>query len=307
MGFQIVALNVLSLLIYILCGYLPVKAKLAETSHARSLAAILMYVLNPCLFLNAVQNLQRSPECSRNTVRFFLASLTVMLLFFGVIYACFHKKYADARYRILSIGAIMGNVGFLGLPLVTSLFPNEPIVAVYSATYGVAMNLLVFSVGVYMITNDRKYFSLKSALVNPTGVGTALALLMYVTDFRLPSVPADIVALFSKMTTPMCMIILGMRLASVELPKLFKRKFAYAVGVLKLIVYPLFVWLIARLIPGVDPVFRASLYILSAAPCAAAIQNLSELYNCEQELAANAVMVATLMSLLTLPLSALLI
>ena len=171
----------------------------------------------------------------------------------------------------------------------------------------IGMNLLVFTIGVYAIRRDPSYISLRAAVLNPTTLSTLVALPLYLLKIRLPESLNGALSLLGKTTTPLCMIVLGMRLASVELKRLFSRPFVYGVCAMKLIVYPLVAYGIVLLIPGLDETFRDCMLVLSAAPSAAVILSLAELHRCEQELSANVVLLTTLASIVTLPLLSLLI
>ena len=301
MGAEIVFVNVCLMLLYMLCGFALVKFKKAESSHAKSVSALLIYVCGPCMIISAFQSMQYTKENSIKAGLFLFVSLLAQFLFFLVIYFLLRKKYNDAKYRVLSVGAMLGNVGFFGLPVVTAMFPNEPIVACYSTLYVTSMNFLVFTVGVFLITNDRKYMSLKAAILNPTTLSLLAALPLYFFGINLPEQVGAVVSLLGKMTTPLCMLVLGMRLASVEFKKLFKRPFVYVVCFLKLIIFPLFAYGLVYFIPGFDDVFKACLFVLSCAPCGAVILSLAEMHECEQELTANIVLVTTILSVVTIP------
>lgn len=306
-NFSIVFLNVLMMLLYLLCGYILVKVKKGEPSHAKSISAFLIYVCGPCMVISSFQTMQYTAELTFSIVKFFFATLIVQVLFLALIYVFLHKKYEDAKYRILSIGAIFGNVGFFGLPLVTSLFPEEPVVACYSSMYVMSMNLLVFTIGVYMITKEKKFISIKSALINPTSIAMYIALPMYFIGFKLPDYFGASVSLLGKMTTPICMLVLGMRLAAANLKVVFSRPFAYAVCLLKLVAFPLFAYACVKMIPLFDDTFCACVLALSGAPSAAVILSMAELHECEQELSANVVLMTTLFSVITAPLLLLLV
>ena len=56
-----------------------------------------------------------------------------------------------------------------------------------------------------------------------------------------------------------------------------------------------------QLVPA-DPVFKASVLILSAAPCASIILNLAEMHGSGQQMAAQCALLSTLLSVITLPL-----
>ena len=103
------------------------------------------------------------------------------------------------------------------------------------------------------------------------------------------------------MSTPLCMIILGVRLATMDLKRLFTTPLAWLISAGKLIVFPLFCW--ALTLPfNLDPVFRGSVLILAATPCASILLNLAEIHHNGQELAANCALLSTLLSVITIPL-----
>lgn len=72
------------------------------------------------------------------------------------------------------------------------------------------------------------------------------------------------------------------------------------------IVSALFSYLLVLFLPLSD-VFKASILILSATPCASIILNLAEIHHSGEELAANCTLLSTLISLVTIPLLSLLI
>jgi predicted permease len=94
---------------------------------------------------------------------------------------------------------------------------------------------------------------------------------------------------------------LGMRLETVKITELFKRPFVYVTSFIKLFVFPLVAYLLVYFLPFLDEEFKSSIFILSGAPCAAVILSLAELYNTEQELSANVVLVSTILCVVTLP------
>ena len=307
MGVQTVFVNVLIMLFYMACGFVLVKTKKADPDHARSFSGLLLYVCSPCLILSAFQSMEYAPADFARAGQFFGVSLMTQLLFIGILYLILHRRYKISKYRILTVGAVLGNVGFFGLPLVTGLFPDQPIVACYSTMYITSMNFLVFTLGVFLITQKKQYISFRAAILNPTTLSVAVAIPLYLLRVRFPAPMADTVSLLGRMSTPLCMVILGKRLASMHLKTVFAQPFAYAVCALKLVVYPLFAFLCVKFLPFFDDTFKICLYVLSAAPSGAIILSLAELHGCEQRLSANVVLLTTLFSLLTLPLMLLLV
>ena len=116
------------MLVYMMIGFALSKSKMVVVSHAKSMSAILIYILGPAMIINSFLGLTYSKE---NIIRigiYFLISLMAQIVFFVMLYLVLHRKYDDSKYRIMSIGGVLGNVGFLGMPVVASVFPNDPIV-----------------------------------------------------------------------------------------------------------------------------------------------------------------------------------
>lgn len=302
-----VFINVLTMLMYMACGFILVKSKKADPSHAKSLSAFLLYICSPCMIINAFSEMEYSLGSFLEIIKFFFTAIAVMLLFLIILYTVLRKRYEDPKYRIFSIGSVLGNVGFFGLPLVKALFPGYPLAVCYCMAYVVAMNLIVFTVGVFMITQNKKFISLKTVFLNPTTVALVIALPIYFFGITLPSPLAGEVSLLGNVTTAICMLVLGMRLASMSLKKVFSQPFTYITALSKLVVFPIFAFLCVCFLPFFDDIFKTTLFVLSAAPSAAFILTLAELHDKEQELSANIVLVASVMSIITLPLLLLII
>ena len=302
MQFSIVFTNVICMAAYMLFGFLLIKGRKAEMAHSKTLSGILIYICGPAMVIYSFQGMTYSPDDFRSIGLFTLVTLAIQVLVVGTLWLTLHRRYADARYRILTVSAVMGNVGFLGLPLCLSLFPGEPIVACYSTAYSLGMNLIIFTLGVYMITQDKKYMSLKAALLNPTNLTVILVLPFYLLDIRLPRQAMDMLSVLSRMSMPLCMFILGMRLASSDLKNLFGRPFVYVSCAFKLIAYPLFAYLCVRFIPGLNTTFKACVLVLSAMPSASILLSLVELHGHEQENSAGILLASSLLCIATIPL-----
>ncbi len=299
--------NVLVMLGYMSIAFILCKGGKCDPRHAKSLSGLLLYALGPCMIINSFLKLEYDARTLAKIGAFFGVTLAIQIAFFLLLYLLLHKRYEDAKYRILSTAAVLGNVGFLGIPLITTVFPNEPIVTCYSSVYVMSMNLLVYTMGVFLITGDKKYMSLKSALLNPTSIALFISLPLFILRVNLPDALEGMVEVMAKSVTAVCMFILGMRLSTVPLKKLVTRPFVYATCSLKLVLYPLFAYLCVAFLPCFSDVFKVSIFVLSATPSGAIILSLAELHECEQELAANVVLLTTILSVLTIPLMVLLV
>ncbi len=308
MSFQIALTQVLLTLFYILPGYVISKMKKASAGHLPTLSAVLVYICGPCLHISAFISLDFSWEGLRDMGLVFLLTFVLQAAFMAILYAALRRKKEDGRYRIWTIASTLGNVGFFGLPVVRALLPEHPEAACYSAIFCVSMNVLVFTMGVYCLTNDRKYMSVRSALMNPTLFGFALAIPLYLSGAKnyLPRQALDAVELLGRMSTPLCMFILGIRLAQSPVKRVFAQPLVYAVSLSKLVAFPLFCFAAVSFLPLSMPI-KASVVILSATPCASIILSLAELHGSGAEFSANCLLMSTLLCFLTIPLFTLLL
>ena len=306
--FNVTFSNVLLTLLYLLPGYLLCKFRKVRTEHLSSISVILLYVCGPGMFLNALTALDYSPELTARMGLFLVFSLFGEIALMLLILLLLGKRKKEFGYRMLSIASVMGNVGFFGMPVVRAIFPDAPEAAVYSCVFIVSLNILAWTVGVYTLTDDKRYISLKAAFLNPSVLAVAAGVILYLLKAKnwLPTLLLDGFRTISAMSTPLCMIILGARLATMDFRKLLTMPLVWLISAGKLLIFPLFCYALTLPFP-LDPVFRGSILILAAAPCASIILNLAEIHHNGQELAANCALLTTLLSIVTIPLLSLLL
>lgn len=306
-SFSVTFGNVLLMLLYLLPGFLLCRYKKVKPEHLSTASVILLYVCGPGMFLNALIDLDVTPELTARMGLFILFSLVGETALMLLILLLLGRKRKEFGLRMLSIASVMGNVGFFGMPVVRALFPDAPEAAVYSCMFNVSLNIVAWTVGVFTLTGEKKYISLRAALVNPSVLAAAAGFVLYLLKANtwLPDLVRGGFRTLGAMSTPLCMIILGIRLATMDPKKLFTTPLIWLISAGKLLVFPLFCW--ALTLPfNLDPVFRGSVLILAATPCASILLNLAEIHHHGQELAANCALLSTLLSIITIPLLSLL-
>lgn len=306
-AFSVTFSNVLLMLLYLLPGFLLYKVKKVHTDHLSSMSVILLYACGPGMFLNALITPDPDPALPGKMGLFILFSLLGEIALMLILSLLLGKRRKEFGLRMMSIASVMGNVGFFGMPVVRALFPDAPEAAVYSCMFNISLNIVAWTVGVYTLTGEKKYISLKAALLNPSVIAAAVGFALYLANSKtwLPELVQNGFKTLGAMSTPLCMLILGIRLASMNPKKLFTTPVAWAACAGKLIVFPLFCWALTLPFP-LDPVFRASILMLAATPCASILFNLSEIHHNGQEMAANCALLSTLCSVITIPLLSLL-
>ena len=301
------------MLCYAVPGFLLVKCKAVKSEHISSFSKVLMYVCQPALTLYSFNKADFTPELGINLLIFFAIVTVAQLLFIGIFFLIFRKKFDDVRYRIATVATTLSNCSFLGVPLLEAIFPQSNNVAAYSMMYFLSMNILGWTLVCAVITRDKKYVSVKKLILNPAVLSVAVALPFFFTGFKLDgsngqffAALGNMINILGKMTTPLCMLVLGMRLATVKIKSLFLSPLQYlCVGVNQL-VFPLCLLGILTLLP-VAAELKWCMFVMAACPVASVVQNYAEILGEGQDTAANTVLLGSILSIATLPLMALLI
>ena len=177
---------------------------------------------------------------------------------------------------------------------------------VYTTVYSLVMNLLDWTVGSGIISRSRKYISVKKLFINPYMISTIVAIPLFVFSPEVPSQIMNMITILGKATSPLSMIIIGMRLATVEMKKLFCDARVYLTAAAKLVVMPLIAFALIYFFP-IDSAAKATFFIVTACPSASIVLNFSELIGEGQKEAVSSVLMSTIMSIVTLPLLMLLL
>ena len=306
MSFSVTLATVALMLVYTIPGYLLMKKKLVKPDSISTLATLLLYVCSPFQTVYAMQQVEYSPYM----VKYLAITLGLGFLLMGgvmaILYAITAKKQTEVPWRICITAAVMGNCGFMGIPLLEALLPEYPQAVGFASMFFVAYNVLMWTMVSFIITRDKKYISAKKIFMNPSVIAMGISLVMFFAKIRLTGQVSDVVSLLSKMCTPLCMLILGMRLALVPIKPMFTSGVQYAAIALKLIVFPLLTLLVCSILP-LEREYAVGMYILGCAPVGNMVLSFAELLGEGQDTAANVVILSTLLSLLSIPLMMLIV
>ena len=308
------------MLLYALPGVIFIKTGMIREDGITPLSKLLMYVCQPLLIIYTMNEVTYTPSLLGEMG---LILLVMLLLQFGMIALfalLFKKKMHDARYRIYTVATCLGNYAFMGIPILRAILPDSPNALACSAMCSLSINIVAWTAGCAVISQDRRYISIKKILLNPATIGLFVAL----PFFFLKTTPGallqswvgdtvtvknsldDMVMILARMSTPLCMIILGMRLALMPWGQVFGRPALYAVIVIKQLLLPLLTFVLLLFLP-LSTELSCALLVMVACPVAAIVQNFAELLGEGQETGAGVVLLGTTLSALTIPLIVLLL
>jgi len=300
MDFSIALIQVAVMLAYAVPGYLLVKTKAVTGDNIPAFTKLLMFVCQPCMIVFAFNGVSFSYSILKDIFLFFIITLLLQLITMLIMCVVLKKKFNDIRYRVGIVATYSGNVAFMGIPLLERLIPNNPEVILFSTVFAVTLNLLGWTLSSAIITKNFKYVSLKKIFINPVIIALIPAFFLLISGVNLPSQFENSITFLGRMTTPLSMIIMGMRLATIKLKSLFTYPLNFIIVTLKQIVYPAFCFALLYFIP-LRTDMKSAIIIMCCCPVASVVLNFTELLNEGQESAVRLVLLGTIASVVTIP------
>ena len=199
-------------------------------------------------------------------------------------------------YRAMIVQA---NVGFLGFPLIRSLFGTEGLFI--ASIYNIIFNLVSYTYGTMQLASrpEDKKLSLKM-LCTPVLLCSYFGLFLYFTNISLPATVVDILRNLDQITSPASMVVIGCALAGIPFRQVFSNWRVYIGVFVRLIAAPVIVYLILRTFIQSEMILQV-LVAVSALPSATNITLLSSQYDGDVKTASSALFLTTVLSILTLP------
>jgi hypothetical protein len=212
---------------------------------------------------------------------------------------------------------MFSNCGFVGLPFIQMFTDNNPLAVIYMMVFNVAFNVISWTLGVVLITGDRRSINLKRILLNPTILASIFALLLFFVPelnfFRYEGLEqlSMVPQYMTYSTSVISMMIVGIRMADMTPRQLFLQKGVYKVAVLRLIVSPFLTLLLTIPLWGIfgsgaaanyeEYVYLAPIIAMAISP-ASSVVAMAEKFGGDREAGAATFVTTTLLSIVTIPL-----
>jgi hypothetical protein len=197
--------------------------------------------------------------------------------------------------------ATFSNIGFMGIPLIQSIYP-EPIAQVCISVYTMVDMALLWTYGVYLCSRHQaNYNSLAAAknIVNPTTIALVAAFLVLILDIPLPAPLITTIAGLGGTSKYWALMYLGGALAYVSVGRIVKRPSTLLLAVVKMILTPILVYYVLGFFLSEVP--RTILALIIGLPPMTAIAMIASAYQSADEYAAEVLFVLTVASLITIP------
>jgi len=316
MDIQVIINQLVVLFILMAAGFLIGKLKVLTREGNKTLSRIVLFITLPCTILNSVFENELDITLW-DTMYFLLLTLLTFVIAFLVVIPVIHLLGGKKDNRgLLSFMSVFSNCGFMGFPVVISIFGISS--AYYVLLFNIPFNALVFSLGIFMIagkkssetelvepdkTSDERRpvvgFNPK-LLINPTLIVAMLAIPLALTGIRPPHIITEAIRITGSITTPGSMLVIGSSLAFVPLKTVFTEWRIAPVTILKLIVIPIVTWFVLRQIIT-NELLLGVLVVISGMPTAAMSSMIAIEYKGNESLASAGVFVTTLLCGITVP------
>lgn len=320
-------LTIVVLIAFMIPGFILKKMKLVSGESKNTLSTILLYVCQPamilsslCIFEEEEWTVIRATDRVDILINFAITAVLSVVAFFAIFLVCkliFIKAQNKDKSRIFTYIATFSNCAFLGVPFIEVSTDGNVMALLYLMVFNLVFAVMVWTLGVYLMTGSIKNISAKKVLLNPTIIATVLALILFfvpeINIFMYDAV-SEIRILpeyLSSATAPLSMIIVGISLADQSPKALFCERGSYIAGALRLIAAPIITFAIALLAYVIfagcisqesfnEYIFLAPVVGMAMSP-AATVVAMAELYKTETKLASAAFILNTLFSIITVP------
>ena len=215
---QVVGGSVLTLFLLMAVGFFMGKKALLSPQALSQLSTLLLYIVCPIIMINTF--LQQ--DHTSRTVRMLLVAGMVMVgtyVLNMILIPIFFRRTPRAERGVMQFSAIYGNIGFMGIPLISAVLGPEGMLVTVT---GLAMfNISVWTHGAFLM-GGRAEVSLKKALLNPGTIGFLVAIVLFGLHVELPGPVTDALGYIGDLNTPLAMVVVGAQMAAVDLPALFR-------------------------------------------------------------------------------------
>ena len=201
--------------------------------------------------------------------------------------------------QLYSAMSAFGNIGFMGIPIVTSIFPERGML--YISVFTMIDQLMLWTVGVRLTSKaEHSSFDLKK-LINPVTVAIVLSLIFILTGISLSEILNTAFSKIGATATPLAMIYLGGVFACMDVRKYICKLDYYGIVVIKMLIFPVIFYLLLGLLP-ISAEIRMTMTLTSAMPVMSSVVMMANAYGTDGDYAMGGILVTTVCSIVTLPL-----
>ncbi len=309
MEFVTILNQILILAILSLVGIIGFRLKLLNETAKDVLEKLVFYITLPLLIVTKISSLEISPEILRNGG--LVIAFTYLVLFIQIILGNLSArlfKLSKPQAIIHSMHTYLGNIVFLGFPLLDALFPGGEAI-LYAALYQLVMNTVLWSYGIFKLNPNPQEKGIKNLkkLANPNTIALLIGLVMMLLGIKLPDILQISLGGLGRTTLYLAMIYIGILLSQTKIVKMFTKLDVLFLSINKLLIIPVLLILLLRFVLNIsglqmNPIAFSVVILEAAMPCMTILVLLAKRYGADDIKAMENFVVSTILSILSLPL-----
>lgn len=300
----IVFQKMLMLLVMMSIGFLAGKTRVMSVEGNHMLSLLINKITMPCLVVY-------SSVCNAHSM-----SNRELLILLGIYFVSFALMIVVARLFRLLISPERGHAGiyelllifpnsaFIGIPVASAIYGESAVF--YLSMYNLPFYVALYCYGVNLIQDTPVRKIDFHQMLSPLMIASLLGVVLYLCDVRLPALLTEPMQSVGQISTPGAMMLVGSTLSTVPVKGILRNWRLPALTVVKLVIAPV----IARPLLGLFVRNAEMLGIVTltvAMPSGSISSLLAAQYEKDEDLAAEAIFLTTICSVVTIPLMVMLL
>lgn len=295
--------QMLALFIFLLIGYYMRRKNILDASGSRAISWLIINVASPCMVVSGALGNSDPLSMQMLTRTLILCLLAYAALILCSLFLPTLLGIPKDLHNIYQVMTIFTNIGFMGFPLLRAMY--GPGCLVYASIATVIFNLLFYTYGLRTMQkgSGRKVPLQITNVINPGTIACAVAIALALWRPPVPTFVETTVENLGTLPASLAMIVIGASLTEFRVEELFADKRDLLFSLIKQLVIPTIIIMVAKLFTG-DPVLLGVLLIIVATPIGSMVVMAAQQYNANYKLAAKNVALSTILSVITMPIVA---
>ena len=291
----------MTLFALVVVGFMAGKLGYLGGDFDRQLSRLVINITCPALILSSAMT-GELPDRQYILPLLLISTVTYVLLA-GAAFLLpkYITRKADDQGPV-GFALMFGNVGFMGYPVVASIFGHEAVF--YAAVLNVVNTFAVFTIGTILITgtsSDKDRFQKKVLYSTPM---LAAYLTMGIVALQIDNIPTAIsqpLTMLGNITVPAALLIIGSSMSNLSFRTMLGNVTVYATTLLRLAILPVGVHYLMMAL-GFSPFVVNINTLVIAMPVATYGTILCLKYNKDTTMITEVTFITTLASMITIPL-----
>lgn len=292
--------QIIQLFLMIFMGFLIVKAKLLNSEDSKILSIIVLYLIIPCVIINAFQ-VDYTPQTVKGLLIALVGSVmtqVILLIVVSILGRVFHLNEVEVASIYYS------NSGNLIVPIVMFILGKEWVL--YGCVF-MSVQLVFIWTHCKKIISRESVYDWRKIVLNINMISIAIGIVLFLTRIHLPAIINNTLSAVGSMIGPASMIVTGMLFAGMDFKQIFASKRVYFVTFLRLIVVPAIALVLIKFsylasLSSNGPKIMLIVFLAIITPSASTVTQMCQVYGNDSQYASAINVVTTLLAIITMPL-----